>query len=363
MGFILKDLTESLKNNKWLYALMITSQLIGCLCLMTVYGVYVSYEKKQKQLHTTEKTIEVDFHDVSIGQLRTSLYEMLGEIENDIDYMYVLTGYKDLMINCHFEYHNGQYGMAEQIKKNVAISQGRFFDEKDIASNKKVIVMGGDGACGKKIDIDSQMIEVIGYSGIEFEKNASWMWINHCPENLQADLIIFNFRELPTYDSYMQIKNFFNETFADGASVQEFEVHDEEEMISIRTVIFMSLAIGIVIALNTGLLYGYLIRKRRKDMAVFAIIGASKIRRFRLLYSEIGLISFINLLAGETLFHFVIEKRMNEVYGNSSSCYSLQSYIFLGGIYFACIMFIMLFVVIIMNRTKIKEMLRRVSHD
>lgn len=229
MGFILKDLTESLKNNKWLYALMITSQLIGCLCLMTVYGVYVSYEKKQKQLHTTEKTIEVDFHVVSIGQLRTSLYEMLGEIENDIDYMYVLTGYKDLMINCHFEYHNGQYGIAEKIKENVAVSQGRFFDQKDIASNKKVIVMGGDGACGKKIDIDSQMIEVIGYSGIEFEKNASWMWINHCPENLEADLIIFNFKELPTYDSYMHMKNFFNETFADRATVQEFEVRQKAE--------------------------------------------------------------------------------------------------------------------------------------
>ena len=363
MRFILRDISDSIKNNFGIYMLIIISQVIGVLCLLTVFGTYASYQKKQREINIEETRIEVDFSEVNVGDVRKVICEILTHIENDIDYVYLLTGDDERMINCHFEYINGQFAISKQISKNLSPDKGRLYNESDIISGNKVIYMGGDYELGKNYNILGEKYEVIGCSGMEFEERAAWMWIEQCPDDLFADLVIFTYKELPTYDSYMQIKNKFEESFGDRALVQQFEIRDEEEIISIRTMIFMSLVVGVVIALNTGVLYGYLLRKRRKEFAVFAIIGASSSTRFSIMTTEIGIVSMATLITGLTVFYFVCEPLVTVLYDNSKSVYSGKAYILLGAIYYTCVMLIMAVSIYFINRIKIKEMLRRVSHD
>lgn len=362
MKFVLRDLFDSIKNNIWLYALIIVSQIIGIVCLLSIYGVYVSYEKKQIQTNIDKLDIEVTFDNVTVGELRSSMHKLLGRIENNIDYIYLLTGYGDRMINCHFEYHSG-YQIPKSINKRIPIIEGRIFNYEDIDLGKKAIVMGGIYSIGSEFVIDGESFEVVGCSGSEFDNRASWMFIEQCPEQLTTDLIIFMFKELPTYEDYSQIKSFFEGEYYDRAKVEEFEILDEDELISIRTMIFMSVIVGIVIALNTGILYAYLIRKRRKDMAVYSIVGASRTARFKLLVTEFSIVTFCTIFTGILMFIGIFVRFINEIYNNSKNIYEAKSYIVLGGTYYLCIMVITSAVVFIVNSIKIKDMLRRVSHD
>lgn len=362
MRFVLRDLFDSIKNNIWLYALIIVSQIIGIVCLLSIYGVYVSYEKKQIQTNIDKLDIEVTFDNVTVGELRSSMHKLLGRIENNIDYIYLLTGYGDRMINCHFEYHSG-YQIPKSINKRIPIIEGRIFNYEDIDLGKKAIVMGGIYSIGSEFVIDGESFEVVGCSGSEFDNRASWMFIEQCPEQLTTDLIIFMFKELPTYEDYSQIKSFFEGEYYDRAKVEEFEILDEDELISIRTMIFMSVIVGIVIALNTGILYAYLIRKRRKDMAVYSIVGASRTARFKLLVIEFSLVTICTMLTGILMFIGIFERFINEIYNNIKNVYETKSYIVLGGTYYLCVMVIMSVVIFIINLIKIKDMLRRVSHD
>lgn len=362
MRFVLRDLFDSIKNNIWLYALIIVSQIIGIVCLLSIYGVYVSYEKKQIQTNIDKLDIEVTFDNVTVGELRSSMHKLLGKIENNIDYIYLLTGYGDRMINCHFEYHSG-YQIPKSINKRIPIIEGRIFNYEDIDLGKKAIVMGGIYSIGSEFVIDGESFEVVGCSGSEFDNRASWMFIEQCPEQLTTDLIVFMFKELPTYEDYSQIKSFFEGEYYDRAKVEEFEILDEDELISIRTMIFMSVIVGIVIALNTGILYAYLIRKRRKDMAVYSIVGASRTARFKLLVIEFSLVTICTMLTGILMFIGIFERFINEIYNNIKNVYETKSYIVLGGTYYLCVMVIMSVVIFIINLIKIKDMLRRVSHD
>ena len=83
--------------------LFIISQVIGVLCLLTVFGTYASYQKKQREINIEETRIEVDFSEVNVGDVRKVICEILTHIENDIDYVYLLTGDDERMLNCHFE--------------------------------------------------------------------------------------------------------------------------------------------------------------------------------------------------------------------------------------------------------------------
>ena len=67
--------------------LIIISQVIGVLCLLTVFGTYASYQKKQREINIEETRIEVDFSEVNVGDVRKVICEILTHIENDIDYV------------------------------------------------------------------------------------------------------------------------------------------------------------------------------------------------------------------------------------------------------------------------------------
>lgn len=76
---------------------------------------------------------------------------------------------------------------------------------------------------------------------------------------------------------------------------------------SIKTIIFISVIVGITIAVNTGMLYWYLIKNRRKELIVMGIVGASKLKRFKINMTEIAVISALTICIGMALMHLVLK--------------------------------------------------------
>ena len=98
-------------------------------------------------------------------------------------------------------------------------------------------------------------------------------------------------------------------------------------------------------------------------MAVYSIVGASRKARFKLLVTEFSIVTICTIFTGILMFIGIFARFINEIYNNSKSVYEVKSYIVLGGTYYLCVMVIMSAVIFIVNSIKIKDMLRRVSHD
>ena len=97
------------------------------------------------------------------------------------------------------------------------------------------------------------------------------------PDDAEIDMITIDFRKLPRQTDYLKFKNTLEGTFGDKIHVEEFPLKDAEELMSINSIMLFAVIIGIAMALDTGLLYGYIISRRRKQMAVFGLTGARRI--------------------------------------------------------------------------------------
>lgn len=358
MKFIFKDLIYSIKTNRGIYVVIFISQIIGVIGLLISFNTYHCYKSKLNEIEISSDKINIQLDNICIGELRNELYELLNKIENELDFIYVLTKCDGKMINLHFEYHNGNYYVSETIKRRLGLSQGRYFTNQEMMRNDKVLIVGDKFDCDSDYVLDGTIYRVIGCTGTIYDKNVLWGTFTSCLPNLDSDQITFVYKSLPTLKSYSIIKDWFEDKWNNKVSVQKFELIDAEEMISIRTMIFMALMVGVVIAFSTGMLYGYLIRKRIGDQIVFAIVGASKKKRVITFIGEMGIICCISESVGISLYYIFIYEILSKKYE-----IELKDHILLAFFYYLIVMCIISIGIIAVNNQNIKKMFWRIKHD
>ena len=163
-------------------------------------------------------------------------------------------------------------------------------------------------------------------------------------------------------DAYNAIKKMVTGNFS-NYTMDEFDIKNNDELTSYRTIIAISVSIGIISALNTCLMYGYIISQRRKQMVVYGIIGAARIRRFAISESEMLVFSVTTSLVGVVLFRTIFQSIVLKVYDNSSEIYTVKMYVFMTILYIMCILIFTSVLLAVMNRDKLADMLRRTEND
>ena len=146
-------------------------------------------------------------------------------------------------------------------------------------------------------------------------------------------------------------------------TMDEFDIKNNDELTSYRTIIAISVSIGIISALNTCLMYGYIVSQRKKQMVVYGIIGATGIRRFAISESEMLVFSVTTSLVGVALFRTIFQSIVLKVYDNSSEIYTVKMYVFMTILYIMCILIFTSVLLTVMNRDKLADMLRRTEND
>lgn len=360
---VLKNIKNSFKNFRKIYLLLVISQLVSILSIFLIYGIFGNYSAKMKELDMDSYMIGTYFEEVNIGELKECLPEVLDQIENKVDYVFV-GGYSDeIIISMYAEYNNGEYTLSKTLMESHELEDGRIILDRDVIKGNNVLYSKriAEDKLGDKISISGTEFEVVGIDSREVgDVEISF---NACPDEVNLMCVCFNFKQLPTSNDYNEIKDTFESAFGMNFSIDEFELQSQEEIISYRTVIIISIAIGVVSALNTCLLYGYIIRQRRKQMAVYGIIGAAKGVRLAINEAEIMFINLVTVGVGFVVFHFGIEKMIMAIYESSLELYNVNSYLMLMGIYIICIFIFTLVQLMIINRDKLADMLRRTYND
>ena len=197
------------------------------------------------------------------------------------------------------------------------------------------------GNVGDMIIIGDEEFEIIGIPVVPATEDMAdatgWAYIemslNSCPDNIRALRVSMYFNKLPTYAEYKMFKDGLEAAFGNNVEVSDFKVKDEEELIAINSIIVISVIIGINAALNTSLIYGYIMKKRKRQMVVFGINGASKIQKILINELEIVLVSVVTTVIGFVFFKLVIENKMMNIYGNSVPVYNMKVYSILMGVF------------------------------
>lgn len=359
INLVIKNIKNSILEFRKVYVLMLISQFVAVICIFFSYGIYGNYSAKMQELNIDSYSIGTSFEDTKVASIKECLPQLLNEFDYKLDYVFVGGFWNDTPVSMHFEYHNGMYDVSKTVQDNTRLESGRVISTEDMIYGLNVVYTHrgemdevGDTICISNVDFEVIGVDELAPGNLSIPFTAS-------NNDIKVFTVMFNFKELPTQNDYLMIKHTFEEKFGEKALVDEFEIRDEEELISIKSIIIISIAIGIISALNTCLIYSYIIKKRRKQMAVYGIIGASKGLRLAINELEIIIVSLVIEITGFLLYRCMLQKIITDIYDTNVSLYSFKSYGIMMLIYFICIFSITFVVLKIMNKKKLVKMLRQ----
>ena len=361
---VLKSIKNSFRNFRKIYLLLIISQFVSVISIFFVYGIYTSYSAKMQELDIDSYRIGTSYDEsCDIGTLKECLPNIMEQMRSKVDYLFISGTTDELLICMYTECHGGSYTLADIVSKNNILAEGRQLSNEDEGNENKVIYsMGGEPyKVGDRLNIVGTEFEVVGVD----EKRVRSIIIpfRSCPNEVSLWQLNFIFEQLPTERDYMLIKNTLESVFGDKVTLDEFQLKDQETIISYRTTIVIAVAIGLLSALNTCLLYGYIICQRQKQMAIYGIVGASKGLRLMMNELEIMLVNIAVVIIGFVIFRFGVQDMITKVYENSIELYSVHAYLLMMGMYVVCVFVFTVLLLTIMNRNKLTDMLRRTKND
>lgn len=369
---IIKISARNIKNLflhfKSMAILLFVSQTIAILTVYFVYGIYNSYRAYLLAMKEAEYTMEANFESDSsvstMGELKGCFETVLKEAEDRLDNFYIFPAYEDTLMNIHNEYKDGKYSFSRTVAKNIQLDEGRMVTDEEVDSGEKVIFGQNIGNLGDTYKIGSTEYKVIGSENLlGTYDNRIIVEISYpaCDDEAEILCIILEFSKLPKLNDYLTFKNTLKKQFGNRVNIKEYKMLDLEQAISYNSVIVFSLAAGLMAALDTCLLYGYILKKRRKQMAVFRLVGLGRIRMFLINEAEIMLISMTTAMAGLGIFSLAFEKTITEIYDNNM--YTSEIYLKMTGIYLLSIFVITSVMMIIYANSNVMGMIRRSGND
>lgn len=378
----LKNMKNSFFEDRKVYLLMLTSQLVAVVSIFFLYGIFSSYSAKMQELDYESYSIHASFSMSKFGTFKECLPQILTPMENRLDYVVVLGSWNEIMISIYTSYDNGEFHSADTIEKNIqmehAVAEGRYLSEEDEALEKTVLYSlrksessDGDGGeifeesmdkVGDRISIGGIEYEVIGVDSRIISGGVTLPFTS-CSDDVNINYVSLLFRELPTQQDYLVFKNGLEDAFGEDVSVDEFALKDEEELISIRSIIVISVTVGVVSALNLCLLYGYIIGRRRKQMAIYGILGASDSICLAIQEMEILLVSIGTAVVSLLIFRVGLQEFLSSIYTVGVSIYGIKAYLVMLSIYLACIFVITWIMLIFTDNEKLSDRIRRTQND
>lgn len=368
-GISIKNIKHMFKEYKRTFMLLVISQFTAIIIIYFVYGLYNSYNASLQEMTINSYTIEASFTEDNISEfseLKECFNEVLDTVQDRLDYFFIMLRYEGIMINIHNQYNNNIFSFSDTVEENMVIESGRGFENKEIKDGENVAIATNLGDVGSKCNVGNISYNIIGIENFgEMNTDTKILEVPYkaCIDKAQLATIILNFKELPRQTDYNKFKNILESKFGTNVIVQKFEVKDVEELTSTNSIIIFSLIIGVIAALDTCMLYGYIINKRKKNMAINRLIGAKKRQLFFINEIEIMIISISISLLGLFVYKLIIEKVIMSMYDNDLEIYQIENYIKMSVVYLLSILLLTSIMVFFYTKSNVKEMLRRGGND
>ena len=355
----LKNLKNSFWGNRSIYMLLLASQMVGVMIIFFVYGIYTAYSASMQEIDVDSMQLYAEFfsdEECPLDEFRGIVPRLYEPFEKAVDYTFLGLSDSEGMLTTYWEYRQGDYHVASSLIDNKKIEEGgRYIYDSEYVKGERV-VFGGDKEVGDSVYINGVEFKVIGKN--ENLNHVLEVPVSCAPGDTDLFVLYINFNRLPKYSEYEHFRNTLKEVYGERVSICEFNVKDAEELISIRSIIAISVAIGVLVALDTVLIYSYIISRRRKQMAISSIVGARGWQRFAINEIEIMFVSLVVAIISYFIYRFGLEEAVVKISEASVKLYSNKVYGMLIGFYLVSVFVITFIAILINSRKNLVKMLR-----
>lgn len=398
MNYIFKNYRYFIKNECTIFFMVILCVIVSSLILHFSYGVYQNmhsgFSAHKPVFETEENRVDFTFtEDIKNQVTKGELDQCLEQVSNTMDIIQSY-GNSDSTLFTAYEYLDWNFPRHEACTSVVTVTADGIKAPKQVFDNLRRGDSFYDG--GKWTDrqeAEGDRVCLFPYyelteqgstddNGVSYPpvftalNDDGTLTINGeiyqvaghllmaitpivCYGSLAKDTPIvrgsFYFEEGVTGNTFQHITDIFESTLGkDRVTVDDSCSYRTDIHYTYRTALIMIVILGIVAAINYMILYSYLLRRRRREIAILRICGMTRWKGILLSVTECMLLTVPFYVLAAVIYAFYILPKIRIYFTLMQQAYSIWIYMALFGIYFGISLLVCLIGVTIQNKRSIR---------
>lgn len=327
------NLKRLIKGERAIALLFLLVQLMSVITIFFSYGIINHFNTKVNEVEGISLKYhlgrQVDMH-MNKEEVERFYEEIIPVIKNKVDYISII-GYTDesVGVQVSFGYEKNKLVVSPYLNSIAGnMVEGRMLSDEEINSDKNVAVVGTDILVeNNMVRIGAEEYKVIGVTGVAPCSDVIFVPFKAMPDNYNRIVNIGIYLEKPLLESeYNAMVKATRRNMGDKVKVPEFDGIKNTSFIRVyNDLIFVTVILIAVCALNYCIIYRYILEKRRRSFAIARICGCTRTKAIIIYMVELLLISFLTLLVGAiTYLKFLLPKAVEyfeyiEYYHNTSN--------------------------------------------
>lgn len=375
MRIMIKYLRHNIKvfytREKFIFSLIILCAFLTGIMIPFIDGIYCNFMEKVKSQDNGLILLYITFENDPANQryadkklIESCLEEFPEEIMKEVKMFFA--SFRDeegSLVECRFTMRQQEYYPCTVYRDNLVRFDdlnGYFTEEDEKRGNPVVVVPQESGNIGDKLWIYGKNFTIVGTYDGAGGTGRKFIPFAAIEEDavLEDTGFVIAFYQPVTKKQYDTIKKIMESKTEGMAIMPDMPMLDQYRRSLYNTVLMVTALIGFSISLNFLIIYQYIWKQRKRQMAIFMVCGMDKRRLFCLLMSEYITMILPSIMLGMIVFHIAVRPIVQWMLPYLKNSYLIGSYftmllIFTG---ISVLLFGMDFLMII-KRCRIRDML------
>lgn len=374
MKYIFRNIHELIKNERFIFLIILMCVFLSSIVLNFSYGLYQNYEREKDRNTESMKTILTEInkdHAPTHKQVQEFVESLSPETTEGLTFFiagtleyYTSEHYNTL--DSRFTYSNGTYGVPLNLRENVEkeLNSGRMVSDYEEANGVNVAVVCNYGqgwdantaeiGDGKGyIEMWGKRYKVIGEDKLFLTPIIPFLSV---PDDfVYDDIMMLTCDDVFTRSSYEELKTNAAIYMPDAVVFPDLNLPDTDSVKLYNNLIFISLLISVLSSLNLAVLYQYLLEKRMRSLSVMRVCGATKMQSVGIYLAECICISIPTYFAGTVFYIFLLNTVIGKVFDYITEAYSWKVYCLIFLTYILILAVVMFFMLVVRVKKNIIE--------
>ncbi len=381
MKYIFLNIRNLIRNEKFIFAVMLVCIFVSAWIMTFSYGLYQNYYSMRVEGEIESREISPTIakgETLTKGEFALYLNSLPDSVLNEMNVIYCSSMFSfehsssgsnymiDVIAASRFTVHDGEFHNSQYIldiwNKRALIASGRYFDDSEEANGVRCAMIpsywydsGGfstDEAMGAlpnessytdiitedgKVKLFGEDYEIIG----THSSNGVVVPFLSLPNDVALGELTMSFENSISRKSYDELKYTASSVIPGKLIFPELPFPDEETIYIYNNIMLISVLIAALSVTNFALLYDFIFKKRRRQFAIMRICGCTGLRVWGMCLGECCMMCVPVFLLGMATFIPFMHGFLSDIFIYMEDSYTPVIYAAIFAIYMIMLLIIM----------------------
>ena len=372
MKYIFLNIKNLVKNEKFIFAVMLVCIFVSAWIMTFSYGLYQNYHAMRIEGESDSKEISPEIagdEPLTRSELAMYLGSLSDELLSDANIIFCSTSFgfehidpyssqifpKDVMVMSRFTVKSGTYQIASDVldiwNNNAMIKSGRYFTDDEEAGGVYAAMIPDEWINDPQQSLDFTELfdgnNAVNLFGKDYEiigthlSNGVVVPFLSIPGESPIDSLTWSFNNVISRSNYNEMVQRANEMIPGKLIFPELPFPDAESIYIYNNIMMISVLIAALSVINFAMLYNFIFRKRSRQLAIMRICGCTPLRAWGICLGECCVVCVPVFLVGMLTYIPFMHGVLADIFVYMEKSYSTAIYAAIFVIYIVILLIIM----------------------